>query len=53
MTLINMIGRCTHVVDCRETSGMGKGGSLAQRRTFAECSTDVYTVTISPGRKQC
>ena len=21
-----MIGRCTHIVDCREASGMGKGG---------------------------
>ena len=46
-----MIGRCTHVVDCRETSGMGKGGSLAQRGTFAECGTDVCAVAMSPGRR--
>ena len=46
-----MIGRCTHVVDCRETSGMGKGGSLAQRGTFAECGADVCAVAMSPGRR--
>ena len=46
-----MIGRCTHVVDCRETSGMGKGGSLAQRGTVAECGTDVCAVAMSPGRR--
>ena len=46
-----MIGRCTHVVDCREASGMGKGGSLAQRGTFAECGTDVCAVAMSPGRR--
>lgn len=51
MTLINMIGRCTHVVDCRETSGMGKGGSLAQRGTFAECGSEVCAVAMSPGRR--
>ena len=45
-----MIGRCTHVVDCRETSGMGKGGSLAQRGTFAECGTDVCAEI---GRASC
>ncbi len=46
-----MIGRCTHVVDCRETSGMGKGGSLAQRGTFAECGSDILAVAMSPGRR--
>lgn len=46
-----MIGRCTHVVDCRETSGMGKGGSLAQRGTFAECGSDVLAIAMSPGRR--
>ena len=46
-----MIGRCTHVVDCREASGMGKGGSLAQRGTFAECGADVCAVAMSPGRR--
>lgn len=46
-----MIGRCTHVVDCRETSGMGKGGSLAQRGTFAQSGGDVLAVAMSPGRR--
>lgn len=46
-----MIGRCTQVVDCRETRGMGKGGSLAQRGTFAECGSDVLAVAMSPGRR--
>ena len=31
-----MIGRCTHLVDCRETRGLGEGGGIAQRGTFAE-----------------
>lgn len=51
MIQINMIGRCTHVVDCRETSGMGEGGGIAQRGTFAECGTDVLAVAMSPGRR--
>lgn len=46
-----MIGRCTHVVDCRETSGLGNGGGIAQRGTFAECGTDVLAVAMSPGRR--
>lgn len=29
-----MIGRCTHVVDCRETMGLGEGGGIAQKRNF-------------------
>ena len=45
-----MIGRCTHVVDCRATGGMGKGGGLAQRGTFAECGAEVLAVAMSPGR---
>ena len=44
-----MIGRCTHVVDCRATGGMGKGGGLAQRGTFAECGAEVLAVAMSPG----
>ena len=47
-----MIGRCTHVVDCRATGGMGKGGGLAQRGTFAECGAEVLAVAMSPGRRQ-
>lgn len=46
-----MIGRCTHIVDCREASGMGKGGGIAQRGTFAECGGDVLAVAMSPGRR--
>ncbi|KZX17245.1 methyl-coenzyme M reductase operon protein C [Methanobrevibacter cuticularis] len=46
-----MIGRCTHVVDCRETMGLGEGGGIAQRGTFAECGSDVLAVAMSPGRR--
>jgi methyl-coenzyme M reductase subunit C len=38
-------------VDCREASGMGKGGSLAQRGTFAQSAADVCAVAMSPGRR--
>jgi methyl-coenzyme M reductase subunit C len=46
-----MIGKCTHVVDCRETMGMGIGGGIAQRGTFAECGNDVLAIAMSPGRR--
>lgn len=46
-----MIGRLTHVVDCRETMGMGEGGGIAQRGTFAECGADVLAVAMSPGKR--
>ena len=46
-----MIGRCTHIVDCREAKGMGKGGGIAQRGTFAECGGDVLAIAMSPGRR--
>ena len=46
-----MIGKCTHVVDCRETMGMGEGGGIAQRGTFAECGNEVLAVAMSPGRR--
>jgi len=46
------LGRVTQVVDCRESAGMGKGGSLAQRGTISECShPDVIIVGMSPGRR--
>lgn len=46
------IGRVTQVVDCRESMGMGKGGSLAQRGTISECRyPDVIVVGMSPGRR--
>ena len=41
-----MIGWCTHVVDCRATGGMGKGGGLAQRGTFAAMSPGRRHITI-------
>ena len=46
-----MIGKTTHVVDCRETMGMGEGGGIAQRGTFAECGNDVLAIAMSPGRR--
>lgn len=46
-----MIGRCTHVVDCRETMGLGEGGGIAQRGTFAECGSEILAVAMSPGRR--
>jgi methyl-coenzyme M reductase subunit C len=46
-----MIGKCTHVVDCRETMGMGEGGGIAQRGTFAECGNEVLAIAMSPGRR--
>lgn len=46
-----MIGKCTHVVDCRETMGMGEGGGIAQRGTFAQCGSEVLAVAMSPGRR--
>lgn len=46
------IGRVTQVVDCRQSMGMGKGGSLAQRGTISECRyPDVIVVAMSPGRR--
>ncbi|KZX11642.1 methyl-coenzyme M reductase I operon protein C [Methanobrevibacter filiformis] len=46
-----MIGKITHVVDCRETMGLGEGGGIAQRGTFAQCGSDVLTVGMSPGKR--
>ncbi|SCG86535.1 methyl-coenzyme M reductase I operon protein C [Methanobacterium congolense] len=46
-----MIGKSTHVVDCRETMGMGEGGGIAQRGTFAQCGSEVLAVAMSPGRR--
>ncbi len=46
------LGRVTQLVDCRQSMGMGKGGSLAQRGTIAECrNPDVIIVGMSPGRR--
>jgi methyl-coenzyme M reductase subunit C len=46
-----MIGKTTHVVDCREAMGMGEGGGIAQRGTFAECGNDVLAIAMSPVRR--
>ncbi|MDO5852173.1 MAG: methyl-coenzyme M reductase I operon protein C [Methanobacteriaceae archaeon] len=46
-----MIGKNTHIVDCRETRGMGEGGGIAQRGTFAQCGDEVLAVGMSPGRR--
>lgn len=46
-----MIGKTTHVVDCRESMGLGEGGGIAQRGTFAECGNDVLAIAMSPGRR--
>ncbi len=46
-----MIGKVTQVVDCRETMGMGEGGGIAQRGTFAECGSEVLAIAMSPGRR--
>ncbi|HJJ55385.1 MAG TPA: methyl-coenzyme M reductase I operon protein C [Methanocorpusculum sp.] len=46
------LGRITQLVDCRQSMGMGKGGSLAQRGTISECKNpDVIIVGMSPGRR--
>lgn len=46
-----MIGKGTHIVDCRETMGMGEGGGIAQRGTFAQSGSDVLAIGMSPGRR--
>src|SRR5665647_726190 len=50
VTLI--ISRATHIVDCRESMGLGKGGGLAQRGTISETGTpDIVAIGMSPGRR--
>ena len=46
-----MIGKGTHIVDCRVAMGMGEGGGIAQRGTFAQSGSDVLTIAMSPGRR--
>jgi len=42
-------GRQTQVIDCRETAGLGLGGGLAQRATFAEAAQpDVIVLSMGP-----
>ena len=46
-----MIGKGTHIVDCRVAMGMGEGGGIAQRGTFAQSGSEVLTIAMSPGRR--
>ncbi len=46
-----MIGKNTHIVDCRETRGLGEGGGIAQRGTYAQCGDELLAVAMSPGRR--
>ena len=46
-----MIGKSTHIVDCRETRGVGEGGGIAQRGTYAQCGDELLAVAMSPGRR--
>jgi methyl-coenzyme M reductase subunit C len=46
------VGRREQIVDCRAVMGLGQGGGLAQRGTFAEgLKNDVVVVAMSPGRR--
>jgi methyl-coenzyme M reductase subunit C len=45
------IGRHLSFVECRESMGMGAGGSLAQRATISESGRDVVVVAMGPGRR--
>ena len=47
-----MIGRETQVIVCRKGMGLGLGGGLADRGTFAKSwKNDVITVAMSPGKR--
>ncbi|MCX6651527.1 MAG: methyl-coenzyme M reductase I operon protein C [Methanomassiliicoccales archaeon] len=45
------IGRKTRFVECRESRGMGIGGSLAQRATISDSGRDVVAVAMGPGKR--
>jgi len=46
------IGRKTHVIDCRETMGLGLGGELAQSGTISESEgKEVIVLSMSPDRR--
>ncbi|MCL1904893.1 MAG: methyl-coenzyme M reductase I operon protein C [Methanomassiliicoccaceae archaeon] len=38
-------------VECRESMGLGSGGSLAQRATISESGKDVVVIAMGPGRR--
>jgi methyl-coenzyme M reductase subunit C len=49
---INLFGRNTQLVDCREAMGMGRGGGIAQRGTLSEAAIpDVVAIAMTPGRR--
>lgn len=39
------------MVQCRMGGGMGLGGGLAQRGTFADAGRDIIAIAMSPGRR--
>jgi len=46
------IGRQTHIIDCRETAGLGLGGGLAQRATFSEAEKpDIIVLSMGPSTR--
>jgi len=45
------IGRHLSFVECRESMGLGPGGSLAQRATISESGKDVVVIAMGPGRR--
>lgn len=45
------IGRHTGFVECRETSGIGLGGGLAQRATISESGRDVVAIAMGPSKR--
>jgi methyl-coenzyme M reductase subunit C len=46
------LGRQTHIIDCRETAGLGLGGGLAQRATFSEAERpDIIVLSMGPSAR--
>ena len=45
------IGRHTKFVECRESKGLGLGGSMAQRATISESGREVVAVAMGPGKR--
>lgn len=46
------LGRQTHIIDCRETAGLGLGGGLAQRATFSEAERpDIIVLSMGPSTR--
>ncbi|HUY01170.1 MAG TPA: methyl-coenzyme M reductase I operon protein C [Candidatus Deferrimicrobium sp.] len=48
-TFRTKLGRQTQIIDCRQTAGLGLGGGLAQRATFAEAAEpDIIVLSMGP-----